>query len=56
METGEERWAEEPSDIWYKPYENEKAVEESMKAYLTWEVALVGQIERDGDAGFNLRR
>lgn len=51
-ETGNERWAEEPSDIWYKPYENEKAVEESMKAYLAWELALVAQIERDGDAKF----
>ena len=52
LETGNEHWAETPDDIWYKPYENEKAVEESMKAYLTWEVALVEQIERDGDAKF----
>ncbi len=52
LETGNERWAEEPSDIWYKPYENEKAVEDSMKAYLAWELALVAQIERDGDAKF----
>ncbi|MGQ0677608.1 MAG: rhodanese-like domain-containing protein [Rhodospirillales bacterium] len=55
LETGDERWSVEPDDIWYKPYENEKAVEESMKAYLTWEVALVEQIERDGDARFRVR-
>jgi rhodanese-related sulfurtransferase/predicted metal-dependent enzyme (double-stranded beta helix superfamily) len=52
LEAGNERWAETPDDVWYKPYENEKAVEESMRAYLTWEVALVEQIARDGDARF----
>jgi rhodanese-related sulfurtransferase/predicted metal-dependent enzyme (double-stranded beta helix superfamily) len=55
LETGTERWAEMPDDVWYKPYENEKAVEESMRAYLTWEVALVEQIARDGDARFRTK-
>ena len=41
-------------DRWYKPYENEGAVEQEMRDYLTWEVALVEQVERDGDAGFRL--
>jgi len=39
-------------DLCYKPYENEGAVEQEMRDYLTWEIALVEQIERDGDAGF----
>ena len=49
------RWAETPDDAWYKPYDNEKAVEASMKAYLDWEVALVEQIARDGDARFRTK-
>ena len=35
-------------DIWAKPYENEGRVREAMEAYLTWEVGLVDQVERDG--------
>jgi rhodanese-related sulfurtransferase len=44
----------EIDDVWYKPYEHKDAPQEAMREYLTWEVALVGQIERDGDAGFRL--
>jgi hypothetical protein len=29
-----------------------EAVAQAMRDYLTWELALVAQIERDGDAGF----
>ena len=29
-----------------------EAVAQAMRDYLTWEVGLVEQIERDGDAGF----
>jgi len=39
-------------DVWYKPYEHKDAVEQSMRDYLTWEVALIEQIERDGDLKF----
>ena len=39
-------------DVWYKPYQRVDAVEDSMKAYLTWEVGLVEQIERDGTTNF----
>ena len=41
-------------DTWYKPYENKSAIEQEMRNYLTWELALVEQIERDGDAGFRV--
>ena len=33
-----------------KPYERREGIEEAMRAYLAWEVALVGEIERDGTA------
>jgi len=44
----------EVDDVWYKPYEHKDAPQEAMRDYLTWEVALVDQIKRDGDAGFRL--
>lgn len=44
----------EVDDVWYKPYEQKDAPQEAMRDYLTWEVALIDQIERDGDAGFRL--
>ena len=52
VETDHERWADEPTDVWYKPYDNKSGVEQAMKDYLGWEVALVAQIERDGDAKY----
>ncbi len=52
IETGHERWADEPNDVWYKPYDHQAGVEQAMQNYLGWEVALVQQIERDGDAKF----
>ena len=39
-------------DVWYKPYEHRDAQEKFMRDYLTWEVALVEQIERDGTTRF----
>ncbi len=52
LESDRANWADQPEDVWYKPYDHDKAVEESMKAYLNWEVALVEQIKRDGDTKF----
>ena len=39
-------------DVWYKPYEHRGAQERFMRDYLTWEVALVAQLERDGTTRF----
>ena len=39
-------------DVWYKPYEHREAQEKFMQDYLTWEVALVEQLERDGTTRF----
>ena len=54
LEVGFERTTTEPDDIWYKPYdlEGEKPPEEDMQAYLTWEVALVHQLQRDETVSF----
>lgn len=42
----------ETDDVWFKPYEHRNAQEQFMRDYLTWEVALVEQIERDGTTRF----
>lgn len=49
---GLERPVCKANDVWYKPYEHKEATQEAMRGYLDWEVALIDQIERDGDAGF----
>lgn len=52
LEEGDQNLTCETDDVWYKPYEHNQAVEEAMRDYLTWEIGLVAQIERDGDARF----
>lgn len=39
-------------DFHLRPYDRNSGVEEAMQAYLSWEIDLVREIERDGDAGF----
>ena len=34
-------------DQWYRPYDRAKGVEDAMQQYLTWEVGLVAQLERE---------
>ena len=52
LEAGGERMASAPDDVWLKPYHHSGGVEARMKEYLDWELGLVEQIERDGDARF----
>ncbi|MGJ3259055.1 MAG: rhodanese-like domain-containing protein [Rhodospirillales bacterium] len=41
-------------DVWYRPYDMDDAQEGAMKQYLSWEVNLVAQIERDGTTSFRV--
>jgi len=43
---------DEPVDVWYRPYDLEEGNEAAMKTYLSWELDLTEQIERDGTARF----
>ncbi|MDP1752168.1 MAG: rhodanese-like domain-containing protein [Reyranella sp.] len=52
LETGHLRMADPPTDVWYRPYDFKEDVEAAMRQYLDWEVDLVPQVERDGDATF----
>ncbi len=48
------RMADEPVDMWLKPYERGNDTQNAMREYLAWEVDLLSRIERDGSAGFAL--
>jgi rhodanese-related sulfurtransferase len=54
VETGHTRMADPPTDVWYRPYDNNQGVEAAMRQYLDWEVDLVPQVKRDGDATFEV--
>ncbi|MDX1433048.1 MAG: rhodanese-like domain-containing protein [Gammaproteobacteria bacterium] len=53
LEAGATHLADDTDDIWLRPYEKDWGVEQAMQDYLTWEVALVEQLERDGTARFD---
>jgi rhodanese-related sulfurtransferase len=46
------RMADEPVDVWLKPYERPTQTEAAMNAYLSWEVDLLERIKRDGSCNF----
>jgi rhodanese-related sulfurtransferase len=54
LTTGLENMADERDDTWLKPYDHPNGVEDRMRAYLTWEIDLIDEIERDGDHRFKL--
>ena len=54
LATGLENMVDERDDTWLKPYDHAIGVEDRMRAYLTWEVDLLKDIERDGDHRFRL--
>ncbi len=46
------KMADEPLDVWLKPYEQSGDAEVAMNAYLSWEVDLLDRIKRDGTTHF----
>ena len=45
--------ADEPIDVWLKPYERADGVKQAMADYLAWETDLLPRIARDGCARFS---
>ena len=41
-------------DFYLRPYDRNAGVEEAMHAYLSWEIDLVHEIERDGTVAFGV--
>lgn len=52
VEKGNTHLLNDADDVWIRPYDHESDQQKHMQAYLDWEVGLVEQVERDGDAGF----
>ena len=53
IESGFTRPTTSPDDVWYKPYDHEgEVVATHMQDYLTWEIALVEQLDRDPTVSF----
>jgi rhodanese-related sulfurtransferase len=46
------KMADEPVDVWLKPYERPNDTEAAMNAYLSWEVDLLERIKQDGTTHF----
>ena len=46
------RMADEPDDVWLKPYERTGDTQAAMNAYLSWEVDLLERIKQDGTTRF----
>jgi rhodanese-related sulfurtransferase len=51
---GTEHMTGPAEDVWYRPYDRARDREAAMREYLSWEVDLVRQVERDGDARFKV--
>jgi rhodanese-related sulfurtransferase len=57
MESSGERWAVPPQDLWLKPFDQlQGKVEDRLKSYLSWEVGLLQQLERDSGVRFSIPR
>lgn len=54
LESGLERLASQPRDVYKRPYEGTDNAREAMQAYLDWEYGLVAQLDRDGTHGFHV--
>jgi hypothetical protein len=50
----EPRMADEPIDVWLKPYERGGDTRNAMSEYLSWEVDLIERIARDGTCHFQI--
>ncbi len=50
------KMADEPLDVWLKPYERPTDNEAAMNAYLSWEIDLLERIKKDGTTHFRSAR
>ena len=56
LQSGDGKKSLKPDDMWQIPFlpdpESGKSAEDNMREYLSWEVELINQIERDGTTNF----
>ena len=53
LTANDSRLADEPVDVWLKPYDRAGGQTAAMQAYLDWEVDLLTRVERDGTCRFD---
>jgi hypothetical protein len=54
VESGWGNLPDRPTDVFYRPYDNDDDVESAMRQYLEWEVNLLNRIE--GEPGVRFQR
>jgi rhodanese-related sulfurtransferase len=54
LTSADPRMADEPIDVWLKPYERPDGAKQAMADYLAWETDLLPRIARDGCTNFSL--
>jgi rhodanese-related sulfurtransferase len=54
MASGRGNLPDRPTDVFYRPYDNDRGVETAMRQYLDWEVSLIDRLE--GEPGVRFRR
>jgi rhodanese-related sulfurtransferase len=54
VESGQGNLPDRPTDVFYRPYDNDQEVETAMRQYLDWEVNLLKRIE--GEPGIRFHR
>ena len=52
MATGHDNLAAEVEDLYYRPIDRDSGVEEAMRGYLDWEIALIDRLAEDGTLSF----
>ncbi|MSP97074.1 MAG: hypothetical protein EXR29_07600 [Betaproteobacteria bacterium] len=53
--TTDEKWASPPGDVWLKPFDQlQGKVEDRLNKYLSWELGLLEQLDRDAGVRFNI--
>ncbi|HUJ88032.1 MAG TPA: rhodanese-like domain-containing protein [Burkholderiales bacterium] len=55
LEQGTTRMASAADDVYYRPYDQRSQIEQAMKDYLDWELALVEQLKREDYLRFDLK-
>ena len=52
LAAGDDRMADDPVDVWLRPYERADNITQAMNEYLAWEIDLLPRVTRDGSSGF----
>jgi rhodanese-related sulfurtransferase len=52
--SGRDGLEDDPADVFLLPYDHDESVEDAMQSYLTWEIALLDKLDKDGTVAFKV--